>query len=512
MISGYTQDEIEGLLPFLSKEELAELYALLPIFIPNPGRQTQALETEADELFYGGAAGGGKSYLLLGAAATQHRRSLILRRTAKQLGALKNTSRKIIGTKGKLNQVSGEYKLDDGRLIELGGCQHEQDKENYQGQDHDLKGFDEITHFTKSQYEYIIGWNRTDIVGQRTRVIVTGNPPTTPEGEWVLQRWAAWLDPQHPNPAEPGELRWYTNINGEDVECKDNTPFTYFNKERGKEELAEPKSRTFIPAKLEDNPIYERTGYRSRLQAMPEPLRSQMLYGDFGAGLQDDAWQVIPTAWVELAFQRWRDLEKQGFKTSTILSALGVDVARGGSDKTVLARRYNNWFAPLESYQGVQTDDGPKVAALIVKAMTGIDYTKIPVNLQPYINVDVIGVGSSAYDSVKHTLKRVIPVNFAAKPYGKDRAKVLTFKNLRAYAVWRFREMLDPNNGENIALPPSSELKADLCAPRYSLTAGGIQIESKDDIKKRIGRSPDMGDAVVMAALEARNNTLIEFD
>ena len=39
--------------------------------------------------------------------------------------------------------------------------------------------------------------------------LCAGNPPTRPEGLWILQYWAAWLDPLHPNPARPGELRWY---------------------------------------------------------------------------------------------------------------------------------------------------------------------------------------------------------------------------------------------------------------------------------------------------------------
>ncbi len=50
------------------------------------------------------------------------------------------------------------------------------------------------------------------------------------------------------------------------------------------------------------------------------------------------------------------------------------------------------------------------------------------------------------------------------------------------------------------ALPPDQRLFADLAAPRYRVTARGIQVEDKDQIKKRLGRSPDRGDAVVLAA------------
>jgi hypothetical protein len=55
----------------------------------------------------------------------------------------------------------------------------------YQGRPHDLKAFDEITHFTEAQFRTLIGWLRTDNPNIRQRVVAAGNPPTTPEGEWV---------------------------------------------------------------------------------------------------------------------------------------------------------------------------------------------------------------------------------------------------------------------------------------------------------------------------------------
>ncbi len=52
-----------------------------------------------------------------------------------------------------------------------------------------------------------------------------------------------------------------------------------------------------------------------------------------------------------------------------------------------------------------------------------------------------------------------------------------------------------------MALPDDRELLVDLTAPRWELRAGGIVIESKEHIMERIGRSPDAGDAVVLAHL-----------
>ena len=77
----------------------------------------------------------------------------------------------------------------------------------------------------------------------------------------------------------------------------------------------------------------------------------------------------------------------------------------------------------------------------------------------------------------------------------------LRFFNERAKSHWRFREALNPDQegGSCIALPPDPELRADLAAPTWDLTTRGIQVEEKEKIKDRIGRSPDKGDAVIQA-------------
>jgi hypothetical protein len=279
-------------------------------------------------------------------------------------------------------------------------------------------------------------------------------------------------------------LRWFAALDGEDVEQEHGDPFDW------KGETIYPRSRTFIPAKLSDNPHLLRTGYMSTLQAMPEPLRSQMLYGDFSVGLGDDPWQVIPTAWIRAAQQRWKDGAGQPLVP---LDSIGVDVARGGADQTVLAKRYGVWFAPLEKYPGKDTPDGPVVAGLVSVAMaqagTGC------------ANVDVIGVGSSVYDALVQQGVAAVPVNFAAGTPQRDRSGVLGMANTRAWAYWSLREALDPQKGDGLCLPPDTQLLADLCAPRWQMRATGIQVEAKEDIVKRIGRSPDCGDAVALAHL-----------
>ena len=121
---------------------------------------------------------------------------------------------------------------------------------------------------------------------------MASNPPTTAEGLWVVKYWGPWLDITHPNPAKPGELRWFTTVAGEDREVDGPGPHLIDG------EPVYARSRTFIRATLSDNPDLARTGYSSVLAGLPEELRRAYRDGDFSVGIRDADFQVIPTAWV----------------------------------------------------------------------------------------------------------------------------------------------------------------------------------------------------------------------
>ena len=451
--------------------------------IPN-SPQTEALDCPADELFYGGSAGGGKSWLLIGLALTRHRKSIIFRREYPQLKDIVQSTHELLGgTRARYNTNDAMWRaIPGGRTLEFGAVQYEHDVNKYKGRAHDLKAFDEVGELSEYQYRFLTGWLRTTVPGQRTRVVCTGNPPTHAEGEWVIRYWAPWLDGQHPNPARPGELRWFTVLDGRDTEVADGKPFQHNG------ETVYPRSRTFIPARLTDNPYLASTDYGSVLQALPEPLRTQLLYGDFSVGVKDDPWQVIPTEWVRLAQARWMERADPGSQ-----SALGVDVARGGDDQTVIAPRYGTWFAPLQKHSGISTPNGQRVAGLILAARRG----------SATVNVDVIGVGASVYDQLAQ-YPGVRGINFGEGTEFTDKSGRLRFANVRAYAYWSFREALDPATGQGLALPIDNELLADLTAPKWTLRGGRIYVESKQEIIKRLHRSPDCGDAVVLALMADR--------
>lgn len=483
-----------------------------PIWTPQVGPQERAYNSDADIIGYGGAAGGGKSSLALGFAATRHRRSIIFRQVFPSLRGLIEDSRGLLcRPNDNFNESLHIWRTADDRLIEFGSVQYQKDKKKHQGQPRDLIVFDEATEFPETTVRFLIGWNRSSRRDQKCRVLLTFNPPMDDAGDWVTRYFAPWLDPNHPQPANDGDLRWFAMVEGEEKEVSEGNfgwyvmdgldlrPATAGDQSqvpmRGVEINGKPylvKSRTFFHAQLKDNPILAATGYGATIDAMPEPLRS-LLKGNFEGGRQVDPWQVIPGDWVRIAQDRWKKMSKPADLPCT---TLGVDVARGGQDKTVISKRYGNWFAELLKYPGKATTDGPSVAALVMQHHE----KRSEDDKGPKVHIDAIGVGTSPFDILKNNNIETVPVIASEGSDQLDKLKKLKFRNLRAEMYWRFREALDPANGEEIALPPDPELLADLCAPKWSLTVSGILIESKADIIERIGRSPDCADAVVMAA------------
>jgi hypothetical protein len=462
--------------------------AAIPLWNPLPGPQTIAYQTLADVTGYGGAAGGGKTDLALGLALLSHKRSLILRRELVNTKTMMDRLREVVGNVGRFNSSAGFwYNSATGQKIEFGGCPNPGDEQKYRGRPHDLLVFDEADQFPQHVVTFISGWLRTTILNQRCRMLLCFNPPSTAEGEWLLSYFGPWVDDTHPRPAKPGEIRWYAMVDGKEVEREDGQEFIH------KGETIRPKSRTFIPARLLDNPYLMATGYGATLQALPEPLRSQLLYGDFSIGRQDDAWQVIPTAWVKAAQKRWTENPPEGQPCI----CEGLDVAHGGADSTVKMRRHGPWFSMPQKFQGPITDTGAKAAYLVLKDR--------PENADWPVHVDAIGYGASCHECLEEKIgKKAVAINVAQATEEFDATGKFRLTNIRTAMHWKLREALDPEHGDNLMLPPDPELLSDLCAPRFEVRASGIVVESKEDIKERIGRSPDVGDACCLAFYRPR--------
>ena len=258
-------------------------------------------------------------------------------------------------------------------------------------------------------------------------------------------------------------------------------------------------------------------------------LYQRRVQGEFAASDEDG---VIPLAHVELANDRWRDWEEAG-KPKGVYISIGVDVGAEG-DKTVIAPRSDDVEVPklIKDLEGNILESVPRKLKVIEELR---DYAKGDsttgtmelvgrilgiFNARPLIRalIDVIGIGTGVVHRLREKKKelqeesseiirwRVVAFGAAEGTEWRDDSGELGAINKRAAAWWNMRQLLDPHNGHNVALPPHDLLTGELTTPKYEVRSGGkLKIESKKEIKKRLGRkeddarSTDFADAVIQA-------------
>lgn len=459
-------------------------------WIPNPGPQTDAYFSPADVLLYGGEPGGGKTDLLLGLAFNAHQRSLLLRRQYTNLTPLTDGAVRINGGRDGYNgSAPPKLKITEDQIIEFGAAARAGDEQDWQGNPHDLIGIDEATQFLETQVRFLMGWLRSTKPGQRCRVVLATNPPLTADGLWIVKMFAPWLDERHPRPAHPGELRWFvTDEDGIDREVAGPDPVMV------KGRPMKPLSRTFIPASVADNPYLASTDYQSKLDAMIEPFRS-ILLGRFKQSIKDHPFQVIPTSWVHAAQERWRSRPRP--PPGIPMCAIGVDPAGGsggGADRFTMAPRYDWWYAPFICIPAKEIKLQSQGAGHIVS--TRKDDAEVMIDMGG-------GYGGGAFERLLENGIKVQTYKGAEKSGKRTKDKKLGFTNKRSAFYWALREALDPDQdggmGSPIALPNDPELTSDLTVLTYEVTARGIQVLPKEKVVEILGRSPDKGDATMLA-------------
>lgn len=233
---------------------------------------------------------------------------------------------------------------------------------------------------------------------------------------------------------------------------------------------------------------------RRRQWGEASPVYRNRVLGEF-AEAEDG---IIPLAWIEAAVERWLEWRDSG-KPAGRQTTVGVDVGGGmGGDATVLARRSGDLVTALEVYpRGDEMTTAGRVVAALQSGGTAI--------------VDGIGIGAGVVSRLREQRHPCIAFIAGASSSSTDRSGELGYENERAAAWWGMRERLDPSPrldgltgkmvpGSAVALPDDDELIGELSAPRWKPTSRGkVLVESKDEIRKRIGRSTDRADAVVMA-------------
>ncbi|MGO9430910.1 phage terminase large subunit [Rhodoblastus sp.] len=256
---------------------------------PQPGPQTEFLSSPADIAIYGGAAGGGKSFALLleplrhigvsDFSAVVFRRTLV---DVRKPGSLWDMSVPLYGelrAKPRLDNFTWTFLK--GSKVVFGHLERETTVLDWQGAQVPLLCFDELTHFSRAQFFYMLSRNRSTC-GVRPYVRATTNPDAD---SWVAELISWWIDEATglPIPERAGVLRWFAR-DGDAIVWGDSEADIL---SRLPDVLT--KSLTFIPARLEDNAILMRAdpGYRANLLALPLVERERLLGGN---------WKIRPAA------------------------------------------------------------------------------------------------------------------------------------------------------------------------------------------------------------------------
>lgn len=223
-------------------------------------------------------------------------------------------------------------------------------------------------------------------------------------------------------------------------------------------------------------------------------LFANRVLGEFHASDEDS---LIPLSWVDAAIERWKLWDEAG-RPELVLQhprVVAVDVARSGRDMTVFAPRIGYLITQFELHNN---SDTMKTAALVGPLIHESDGER------PRVTgvIDTIGVGAGVYDRLRELKQPVVPYTGSAKTDFRDQTGEYEFKNTRSAAYWNMRQLLDPANESIVMLPDDDLMVSDLTTPTWDIASGAppkIVVEKKEDVVERLGRSPDRGDAVVMA-------------
>jgi hypothetical protein len=215
-------------------------------------KQKNFIDSEMDEVLFGGAAGGGKSYAqlidaLLFALKYQGSRQLILRRTFPELRrSLMQVSLTLFPREFcTYNDSKKQWSIKGGSIIEFGYCDSESDVTQYQSAEYDCIRFDELTHFTEFMYTYLI--SRIRGVNPFPKQIKSSTNPGGIGHAWVKARFIDGHDPGIP---------WTDDLG---------------------------RTRIFIPAKVQENRFLMESDpkYLQRLEQLPENQRKALLHGEW---------------------------------------------------------------------------------------------------------------------------------------------------------------------------------------------------------------------------------------
>lgn len=266
-----------------------------------------------------------------------------------------------------------------------------------------------------------------------------------------------------------------------------------------KGELAPTK--LFIPALPSDNPLLP-AEYIATLETMPEQFKQLYLYGNWD--YSDDDNSLFKHMWIDRGTidDLWTKYIKddKGNDTKIIDNSkryLGVDVAREGRDKTVFALMENNQLVDVYVPDITVSDKSPilmQVADEIIKYAEKNDIG------YEHVAIDAVGVGGGVVDACRAKGFYAREYKAGSNDVRRDQNGLPQFDNIRSMSFWDLSDALQKGDFSIYKkIDYYSELKKDLVIHTYEITDKVTKVESKTQLKKRLGASPDFADALSIA-------------
>jgi hypothetical protein len=301
------------------------------------------------------------------------------------------------------------------------------------------------------------------------------------EYTWAFFNEANQIDESYINIARTRVGRWNEFvINGKKVSIKP-IIFTDFNPTNNwvKTRYYDKYINNNLPINIffqlslpHDNPFLTKD-YLASLEYLPEAEYNRFVKGNWD--YSDDPNQLI----------KWEWIKDNVVEPTDEANKLGVDVAREGNDKTVFSFVKDNIQTKFEQYSQQDTITTSKIMIERMKEKN------IGAN---QVSIDVVGLGAGVVDYAHSQGYYVNAYNSGSSP--NSNLTHFIFKNKRAESYWNMREALESGERKILNDP---ELHKQLMNTRYFVKDKVLQIESKMEIKKRLGQSPDKADATIIS-------------
>lgn len=485
----------------------------MKIIRPQEGFQEEFLASAADIAIGGGSAGGGKTFVSI-IEPIRHKnnagfRAIFFRRTSPQItnaGGLWDESNKIYPSlNAKSNETDRLWTFKSGATVKMSHLQYEKDVFSHQGSQYALIVFDEVTHFTENQFWYMVSRNRSTC-GVRPYIRATCNPDPD---SFIARLIEWWIDPitGFPIPERSGKLRYFIRDNGNMIwgDTKDEViaqaPYIFekFGPEIDPYDLI--KSITFIPGSIYENKalLQANPEYLANLMAQDETIKAQLLDGNWK--IRTDNLSLFDYSGINDVFTNFIQ------QPINIKKYITCDAARFGRDLCVVMA-WHGW--EVVGITIIKKSDVHDIISAIEDARKRFNIQKS----NTLIDQDGVGAGTVRMGGYLGFSGGDVPKKVKGLKENYKNLKTQCFYYLAQEKVNTGAIKINVNNEccivdgvRSSTIKMGSKvvniadlIKADLQAIKRKDpdNEGKFQINTKEEQKNILGRSPDFGDTLMM--------------